>query len=257
MKWLILGGTADARHLVKALADAGLIDAGLQLVYSVAGLVRVPQLDCEVISGGFTQFGGLKTYLQQQHISGVFDVTHPFAANMSRTAVEACAELELPCWRFHRPAWQQQPGDNWHNLSDWQDLPQLLTGKRNVLLTAGQLSETLSQQLLSKAAEQNQRLILRTAAPPRFQWPDSMPWIKAIGPFDLAAETALFEEYAIDALVSKNSGGDATAAKLEAARNCGASVYMLQRPEIPAAQQIFSDIGACVQALQQYREQNS
>lgn len=251
MKWLILGGTADARHLVSALADAGLLvpQGQLSLVYSVAGLVRIPKLDCEVISGGFTQFGGLKVYLQDQQISGVFDVTHPFAENMSRTAVDVCTALNVPCWRFHRPAWQQQAGDNWQSYSDWQDLPGLLAGKRNILLTAGQLTEELSKQLLTQAAENGQRLILRTAAPPRFSWPESMPWIKAIGPFDLTAETALFNEYQIDALVTKNSGGDATVAKLEAARNSGVEVFMLQRPEMPAAQQEFSNIADCVTAL--------
>ncbi|MBN3561696.1 precorrin-6A/cobalt-precorrin-6A reductase [Aliamphritea spongicola] len=254
MKWLILGGTADARHLVGALADAGLLaPAGpLSLVYSVAGLVRIPKLDCEVISGGFTQFGGLKNYLQDQQISGVFDVTHPFAANMSRTAVEVCAELDLPCWRFHRPAWQPQPGDHWQSFTDWQVLPGLLAGKRNILLTAGQLTEDISAQLLAQAKAEGQRLILRTAAPPRFSWPDDQIWIKAIGPFDLAAEAALFDQYQIDALVTKNSGGDATVAKLAAARNCGAEVFMLQRPDMPAARQEFSNIADCVTALRSY-----
>ncbi len=254
MKWLILGGTADARHLVSALAEAGLLapQGPLSLVYSVAGLVRIPKLDCEVISGGFTQYGGLKSYLQDQQISGVFDVTHPFAANMSRTAVEVCRELDMPCWRFHRPAWQPEAGDNWRSFNDWQDLPALLAGKRNILLTAGQLTETISGQLLAQARAEGQRLILRTAAPPRFSWPDDQVWIKAIGPFDLAAETALFDQYQIDALVSKNSGGDATVAKLAAARQCGADVFMLQRPDMPAARQEFSNIADCVTALRSH-----
>jgi precorrin-6A/cobalt-precorrin-6A reductase len=57
--------------------------------------------------------------------------------------------------------------------------------------------------------------------------------VLARGPFDLNAERALLSEHAIDTLVSKNSGGAATAAKLQAARELRIQVVMVRRPATP------------------------
>ena len=46
----------------------------------------------------------------------------------------------------------------------------------------------------------------------------------------LADERALLRSCRVSVLVTKNSGGTATAAKLEAARICGVEVVMIDRP---------------------------
>ena len=251
-KLLLLGGTADARRMTKALLEkSGEQKQQLQIVYSVAGLVRTPELPCEVLVGGFSQFGGLATYIRDQKIDAILDVTHPFAATMSSTAVSVAKDLGIPCWRFHRPEWQQQPGDHWQLFDDWQALIPALAGKHSVLLTAGQLTQEAMDQLVTQAGD-DQRLILRTAAPPRVEMPDSVEWIKGIGPFRLEDERALFEQYGVDALVTKNSGGASTEAKLHAARELGVEVFMLQRPELPDADQQFSDIAEGVVAVREW-----
>ncbi len=254
MKLLLLGGTADARHLTEALYARGLCDparagAALQITYSIAGLVRTPDLPCRVISGGFSQHGGLEAYLRQNGIDLLLDVTHPFAARMSSTAVAAAAACGIPCWRFQRPAWEAQPGDRWQLLADWEGLVPALATKRSVLLTAGQLDQPLLDRLVAQAGGQ-QRLILRTAAPPRTELPESVIWLKAIGPFQLADETALLRQYQVDALVTKNSGGASTEAKLHAARALGIEVFMLQRPSLPPALRQFDDIVTSADAIE-------
>ncbi|WP_370280216.1 precorrin-6A reductase [Pontibacterium sp.] len=251
-KLLLLGGTADARRMTKALLEKnGEQKQQLQIVYSVAGLVRTPELPCEVLVGGFSQFGGLATYICNQKIDAILDVTHPFAATMSSTAVSVAKDLGIPCWRFHRPEWQQQPGDNWRLFDDWQTLIPALAGKKSVLLTAGQLTQGAVDQLVAQTGD-DQRIILRTAAPPRVDLPDSVEWIKGIGPFRLEDERVLFEQYEVDALVTKNSGGASTEAKLHAARELGVEVFMLQRPELPDADQQFSDIAEGVVVIRDW-----
>ena len=91
----------------------------------------------------------------------------------------------------------------------------------------------------------SQQQWLRTAVKPKVQLADNMHWIKAIGPFSLAAEKALFKDKAIDVLVSKNSGGNATSAKLVAARERGIPVFMLERPSLPDAQVTLSNHQQC------------
>ena len=53
------------------------------------------------------------------------------------------------------------------------------------------------------------------------------------GPFDKELEKQLLKKYNIDTVVSKNSGGNATNAKIIAARELGVKVVMLKRPILP------------------------
>ena len=238
MRLLILGGTADGRQLAEILHRQG-----VPLIYSVAGLVRTPKVACEVVSGGFSQFGGLVEYSQQQGITAILDVTHPYAAKMSATAVSAAKSCGIPCWRFHREAWQESSADSWKNFSNWKDLVAALSGKNRLFMTVGQVEREYLEQLASKS----ERVLLRTAVAPKMNLPNNVAWIKAIGPFAEEDEYTLMQRYNIDALVSKNSGGDSTVAKLFAARKLEIPVYMLERPVLEAADKIFIDKKCCEQ----------
>ena len=128
-----------------------------------------------------------------------------------------------------------------------------LAAYRAVMLTVGQLDLPLLQRLQAnnptqrlQANNPTQRLVLRTAAPPAFELPGSIEWIKAIGPFSLEAERDTLRRYGIDLLVSKNSGGSATEAKLHAARELGVELFMLERPSVEAAANQFESLEDCV-----------
>lgn len=257
MRLLLLGGTADARRLAGQLHSSG-----IEVIYSVAGLVRVPKVDCTIVSGGFSQFGGLSSYLKQQNITALLDATHPYAKQMSDQAVISGRETGIACWRFHRPPWQSQAGDQWQCFADWQQLMPHLLSAQSVFITAGQLSQQVVDAWQQALLEQKQgrtqgriqgrtqgraqRQLLRTAVAPSIALPSSMQWLKAIGPFDEAAERTLMIEHKIDCLVSKNSGGDATVAKIKVARELGIAVLMLNRPSLIEATQCFDDIEHCV-----------
>ena len=60
-----------------------------------------------------------------------------------------------------------------------------------------------------------------------------MALLLARGSFDTASEIALFREHRIEVLVTKNSGGTATEAKLAAARALALPVVMIERPALP------------------------
>lgn len=242
MSLLILGGTADARKLTEKLHMQG-----LALTYSVAGLVRTPDVPCDVVSGGFSQFGGLTQYLkqrldEQKPITAILDVTHPYAEKMSATAVLAAKQLGIPCWRFHRPPWDAKRGDHWQIFKSWETLLPLLVDKQSVFFTAGQLDEATILTLDALLKGKKQRQLLRTAVKPKVTMLESMDWIKAIGPFEYQQELELMKAYKVDVLVSKNSGGDSTDAKLYAARELGIPVFMLARPPIADADRIFDDL---------------
>ncbi len=245
MSLLLLGGTADARAIAQTL-----IGRGVAIVYSIAGLVRMPNLDCEVISGGFSRFDDLQGYINARKISAVLDVTHPYARRISAAAVAAADARAIPYWRFQRPDWTPRPGDDWRPFSDWRVLLPALTGKRSVFFTVGQLPPIAVAALSRLPA--GQRQLLRTAVRPGFELPATMGWQKAIGPFAKADELRLMRANGVDVLVSKNSGGEATAAKLHAARELKIPVFMLQRPVPPAPEKQFSDLCACEAAVLQW-----
>ncbi len=238
---LLLGGTADGRILAENLHKKG-----VPVIYSVAGLVRTPDVPCAVVTGGFTQFGGLVEYIKQKAITAVLDVTHPYAEKMSSTAIAAAKSCDIPCWRFHRPAWKSQPGDNWQYFVDWPSLSSSLKDKMHVFLSAGQIDQAYINSLANNSG---QKQLLRTAVKPKIALPKSMHWIKAIGPFSYDNELSLMKGHHIDVLVSKNSGGDATIPKLTVARDLGIPVYFLERPELADADVEISTREECLQLV--------
>ncbi len=109
---------------------------------------------------------------------------------------------------------------------------------RRVLLTVGQ------QELTPFAAHPQHRYLVRSVEPPPpGLLPDALA-IAARGPFALADETALLQAHGIERLVTKNSGGSATAAKLAAARALGIPVVMVARPPAPDAAAVPDAVAA-------------
>lgn len=239
MTLLVLGGTTEGKQLATNLAEQG-----IALIYSLAGLVRTPELDCEIVSGGFTQHGGLISFITQRRITAILDATHPYAQGISTRAVEAATACGIPCWRYQRPAWRPGPGDDWREFDTMEALLAALNDKQSVFLTAGQLDQR-SLDVLQAYQQQGQRQLLRTAVKPQVPLPPGMHWTQAIGPFDIEDERRLMADHQIDVLVSKNSGGQATAAKLTVARERAIPVYMQARPKLPKPDQEFDDLEKC------------
>ncbi len=239
MTLLLLGGTSEAKQLANSLHHQG-----IRLIYSIAGLVRTPTLDCDVLVGGFSQLGGLDCFIKENSISAILDVTHPYAQRMSNQAVVSANNMGIPCWRFHRPPWQVETGDDWHMFESWQTLQVAIKDKKSVFFSAGQLPEYIVDGL-NQYAKDGQKQLLRTAVSSTVSLPDNMKWIKGIGPFEQQAEMDLLISETVDCLVSKNSGGSSTQKKIIAARELGLPVYMLQRPVLEHCSKEFNEIKSC------------
>jgi precorrin-6A/cobalt-precorrin-6A reductase len=69
--------------------------------------------------------------------------------------------------------------------------------------------------------------------PPAAPLPPRHALVLDRGPYTLAGELALVDGNGIDLLVSKDSGGDHTRAKLDAARERGLAVIVIRRPPRP------------------------
>lgn len=220
---LILGGTAEAALLAHRLAH-DLPDA--TVVTSLAGrLSAPPNLPGVVRVGGFGGVDGMIEYLRAGDFNRVIDATHPFAAVISAHAAAACDALGISLQRTNRPMWRKHPGDRWRWAADMAMAARMAARARRVFLTVG------AQELAPFAGRNGPFYLVRMIEEPRHALPfRHYALVLGRGPFAVAEEKTLLETFSIDLVVSKASGGAATEAKIEAARELKIPVVLVRRP---------------------------
>ncbi|MEG4278837.1 cobalt-precorrin-6A reductase [Microcoleus sp. MON1_C1] len=235
---LILGGTGDAAELAARASQI----AEIEVVSSLAGRTQQPftPKTGTVRIGGFGGAAGLAAFLLDRPIDLLIDATHPFAAQISANAAVAAAECNVPYLMLVRPAWERVEGDRWIEVASHSEAAKALLGlSQRVFLTIGR------QELAAFAGLDAIWFLMRAIDPPALNSPvPNGKLLLARGPFSLEDERRLLLEYKIDAIVSKNSGGSATYAKIVAARELGIPVVMVQRPQIPDVEQVADVEGA-------------
>ena len=228
---LILGGTGEARELAARLAARGHMD----VVLSLAGRTRDPlPYPVPLRIGGFGGPAGLADYIHERQIDLMIDATHPFAAQMSRHAALAAAETRVQFFALSRPAWQKAAGDRWIDAGSVADaVGKLGKDARRVFVTLGR------QELQPLSDAPHHSYLVRSVDPidPPLSVPDAR-YIRARGPFVLDAERELLANEKIEAVLAKNSGGEATYAKIAAARELGIEVVLVRRPERAGVQTV-------------------
>lgn len=238
MRILLLGGIGEALQLARRLASRH------ELTYSLAGRVR-PRTDlpCNIRVGGFGSVAGLRDFLYRNGIELLLDVTHPYAAQISRQAVLAAKQAGILVWAYRRPSWQPEIGDHWWPFRDWSELRTALAAFSRPLFTIG-----LEPLRHSHEIPPDQHWLVRCLE----AQPEPSPRLivlNAMGPFSLEEEVQRLRHWQADVLVSKNSGGKAVAAKLQAARLTGIPVLMWQRPDLPAADEEIDAIDTVAERL--------
>ncbi|HEY0147123.1 MAG TPA: cobalt-precorrin-6A reductase [Methylovirgula sp.] len=242
LRVLILGGTTQASALAAKLAGGARYDA----ILSLAGRTKNPLLaDIRHRIGGFGGSAGLANYLLTEAIDVLIDATHPFAEQISTNAVIAARATNTPLAIFTRPAWIPSAGDRWREFPDAGSAARALGEKpRRVFLTIGR------QQLAAfEIAPQHDYLIRSIDAPKSLPALPHHKLLLARGPFTFEDEQALMRDAGIEILVTKNSGGTATRAKLDAARALGIDVHMIARPQSPDVP-TFETLDAILQYLE-------
>ncbi len=208
-------------------------DAGLDAVFSYAGRTDAPKgQPLAMRVGGFGGVAGLVGYLQTNGISHVVDATHPFAAQMSRNAAQACALAGVPLIGLERPGWAAVEGDRWVHVADTEGaVAALPDAPARVFLAIGK------QTLADFAVKPQHHYLLRLVDPPKgaLPLPDAFAVIDT-GPFTVDGDLALLKDHRISHIVAKNAGGVGASAKLTAARALGLPVILIDRPWVPKRQ---------------------
>ncbi|MFJ3584624.1 cobalt-precorrin-6A reductase [Streptomyces sp. NPDC090127] len=241
MHVLILGGTTEARAL------AEILHGSVRVTSSLAGRVAAPRLPAgEVRIGGFGGVEGLVEWVRAHCVDAVIDATHPFAETISFNAARAAATAHVPLLALRRPGWVPAPGDDWHPVGSLAEAATALTGLGRghragggpggrVFLTTGRMG-------LAAFADCPQWFLVRSVDAPEPPMPARTEVLLDRGPFTLAGERELLARHRIDVLVTKDSGGAATAPKLTAAREAGIPVVVIRRPPVPAGAPVATTV---------------
>jgi precorrin-6A/cobalt-precorrin-6A reductase len=248
---LILGGTGDAVKLAARAIDL----PGLAVITTLAGRTREPKTVAgNVRIGGFGGEAGLVEYLQTQKIDLIIDATHPFAAQISWHVAGAATQVGIPWLMLVRPVWTRSRSVGYaESIEDsWIEVKSIEAAVQAIPDSAERIFVTIGRQQLAPFARLTDRwCLMRSIDPPDPSIP--LPPGKLLldrGPFSLERERELLQEYRIQAIVSKNSGGDATYAKIIAARELGIPVVMVQRPIEPDGDRV-ADVAGAIEWLQQ------
>ena len=230
MRVLLLGGTAEARALAERLHPK------VDIISSLAGRVPDPALPVGPVRiGGFGGADGLRDWLVDNDITAVIDATHPFAATITANAAAACAGLDLPHLVLSRPPWD--PAGATVVASDTEAAKIIANkGYSRVFLTTGRSG------VAAFSGSDAWFLVRVVTAPDVGALPRNHELLLSRGPYGYDEERELLRSRGIEALVTKNSGGAMTRAKLEAASSLGADVLMIQRPALPDGVAVVSSV---------------
>jgi len=230
MKVLILGGTRDGFELANRLYERG-----HKVITSLAGLTHNPsEPKGKIITGGFGGGTGLADYISASETGYLIDATHPFAARMSKNAVEAATISGVPLVRLIRPPFQKHPDADWWRVASLDEAAKRLPAGATVFLTVGR------QNLEPFIARTDARFLVRSIEVPELELPDNFITIQARPPFGRGDEIALMKHEGITHMVAKDSGSHLTREKLEAAFMLRVQVIIVTRPALPQAREVAS-----------------
>ncbi len=134
--WLI-GGTSESAELAKAIASLALPCTLTVTTQAAEALYpKTPRLRVLV---GRLDASQLEQFFQEQRITAVLDASHPYAVEVSRMAIRAAVDQNIPYLRFERLAADTQTDSS--SVISLNSFKTLLAGdylyQQRVLLTVG------------------------------------------------------------------------------------------------------------------------
>jgi len=247
----MLAGTSDARDLALALQSAG--HAVTATVVTESAASSLADVGLPHLIGRLTA-EQMATIILDQGYQLVVDASHPFAEEASKNAMAAAEQAQVPYIRYER-AHEHYAHPLITVVKDYEEAAKLAAEKRGVImLTTG--SKTLATFTKVLQGLENTRVIARML--PRL---DNMEKCEALGvaqrdivaiqgPFSKELNEALFRQYGVTLMITKESGKVGSVdEKLEAALACNIETILIARPNIQYGQQ-YSTFEEVLQAVQ-------
>lgn len=220
---LILSGTAEAFDLAAKLQNE---QPKWRIISSLAGRTQNPKLPTgETRIGGFGGVDGLIDYISKQNVDKIYDATHPYAINISKNAVQAAKKCGIEYEKISRQPWQKSIDDRWVEVASIQEAANKLPENATAFLALGR------QYIKAFEHRSDCHFIVRMVDQPDDVPLSSYEIIQGLPNRAAEDERKLFIHYNITHLITRNSGGEKSYAKIIAAREAQIPVIMIQRPK--------------------------
>lgn len=230
---LVLAGTQDGRQLAARLAESHEVMVSVVSQYGrqLAGESHVQAQE------GMLDTPGMMELFRSRQVKILVDASHPYAANVSRNAMEACENGGVAYLRYERPQAALPVYDKLYRAESYEmAAEQAMALGKVIFLTTG----SRHLKIFKAAADSTiHRLIARVLPEPGvltecltlgFQPRDI---VAMQGPFSHELNKTLFQEFGTEVVVSKNSGqvgGSDT--KFSAAMELGLPLVIIDRPSL-------------------------
>lgn len=238
----VSAGTKDGRELAGYLLQQGyevvasvVSQYGEKLLEQYQGI----RINCQPLD-----VAGFLAYFESHKIELFVDASHPYAANASINAMEACKRAGLPYIRYER---QQTPlnYDKAFYVENYQQAAAkaaelgehifLTTGSRNLEAFA-KAREMAGKHIICRVLPELE--IIAMAQKLGFTPGDI---VAMQGPFSLELNKELFKKYQAQVVVTKNSGNTGgTDTKFRAAMELSLPLVIIDRPKVDYAQKAES-----------------
>lgn len=251
---LVLSGTEEGKEIVRRLHDDGL--SLLTTVATEYGKKMFEEIGLKTVClQGRLDAQGFSRLIKEKGIDTVVDATHPYAIEVSQNAIDACKNTSTQYLRYERQQIEIPTDPLIHKvktMAEAVDKARIL-GKR-IFLTTG-ISSVANFILLKDEKELYVRILpvpehitlcLDMGIPPTHI-------IAMHGPFSEELNWAMFKQYQINTMVTKDSGEvGGVLEKIRAALSEGIDTIIIERPRLEYPRK-YSSIDEVVKAVKFFR----
>lgn len=247
---LVLAGTSDARELAVLMKNAGL--PLLTTVVTENAAIELDKAGLDVEIGRLTadEMVGL---IAVRKIRAVVDASHPFAEEASRNAIQAAEQAGVSYIRYERES-QSYDFEKLTIVESYEAAARLAARKKGVIMltTGSKTLQIFTEKLLGL---EGVRLIARML--PRM---DNLEKCEKLGfpqkniiaiqgPFSKEFDKALYQQFGVTVMITKDSGKVGSVdEKIAAAKELGIETILIRRPTI-AYGNVYHDFNNVLKAL--------
>jgi len=237
LKILIIGGTAEAVIIAKELEKRG-----IYIILSYAGITENIDPPIENFRiGGFGGVEGMKKFIAEKGVTHILDASHPFSKIITINSIVAAQMAKVDYIGFERKKWEKEKEDSWRFVSDVNKAVKLINNEDRIFATIG----NKEIRFLNRKPKPFYLIRMITEPTDKINL-ENFEIIFDRGPFERESEINIMRKYSINKLITKNSGSFAVFGKIQAARELGVEVIMIERPALPG-RKVFTNAEEVVQ----------
>jgi precorrin-6A/cobalt-precorrin-6A reductase len=247
---LFLAGTSDARELAIKIREAGYQLLATVVTENAAAVLK--QAGLNVRAGRLTA-AEMADFIVEQGFQAIVDASHPFAEEASRNAIIAAQQANVPYIRYERES-QSFQYEKLIIVDSYTRAAEIAAEKKGVIMltTGSKTLEIFTEKLLGLP---DVRLIARML--PRIDNLEKceklgLPQKNIIaiqGPFTKEFDRALYKQYGVTLMITKESGqAGSVAEKIAAAKELGIETILIRRPNISYGA-VYHDFHSIITAL--------